>query len=84
MAESGVSGYEATIWFGLLAPAGTPQAIVDRLSKEIGEVLVQPRLREQFSTIQLTPSTPQAFAALIAREIPKWRKVIQGARIAVQ
>lgn len=84
LAESGVSGYEATIWFGLLAPAGTPQAIIDRLAKDIGEVLAQPRLRQQFSTIQLTPSTPQEFAALIAREIPKWRKVIQGAKIAVQ
>ena len=84
VAESGVPGYEATIWFGLLAPAGTPPAIVERLSKEVGEVLAQPKLRQQFSTIQLTPGTPQQFAALIAREIPKWRKVIQGARIEVQ
>jgi tripartite-type tricarboxylate transporter receptor subunit TctC len=84
VAESGVPGYEATIWFGLLAPAGTPSAIIDRLSKEVGEVLAQPKLRQQFSTIQLTPSTPQQFAALIAREIPKWRKVIQGARIEVR
>lgn len=84
VAESGVPGYEATIWFGLLAPAGTPSAIVERLSKEVGEVLAQPKLRQQFSTIQLTPSTPQQFAALIAREIPKWRKVIQGAKIEVQ
>ena len=84
VAESGVPGYEATIWFGLLAPAGTPPAIVDRLAKEVGAVLAQPKLRQQFSTIQLTPGTPQQFAALIAREIPKWRKVIQGARIEVQ
>lgn len=84
IAESGVPGYEATIWFGLLAPAGTPPAIVERLSKEVGAVLAQPKLRQQFSTIQLTAGTPQQFAALIAREIPKWRKVIQGARIEVQ
>jgi len=84
LAESGVPGYEATIWFGLLAPAGTPTAIVKRLSADIGKVLSQSRLREQFSTVEMTPSTPEAFAAHIAREIPKWRKVIQGAKIAFE
>jgi tripartite-type tricarboxylate transporter receptor subunit TctC len=84
LAESGVPGYEATIWFGLLAPAGTPTAIVNRLSADTGKALAQPRLREQFSTLDATPSTPQAFAALIEREIPKWRKVIEGAKIAFE
>ena len=82
--EAGVPGYEATIWFGLLAPAGTPAAIVSRLSQAIGIALAQPRVREQFTTLDITPSTPEAFAALIAREIPKWRKVIQSARITVE
>jgi tripartite-type tricarboxylate transporter receptor subunit TctC len=82
VAESGVPGYEATIWFGLLAPAGTPQAIVTRLSQEIGRALAHPRMHEQFPTVDITPSTPQGFAALIAREIPKWRKVIHGANIS--
>ena len=63
IAESGVPGYEATIWFGLLAPAGTPAAIVTRLSQDIGKVLAQPRMREQFSTVDITPSTPEGFAA---------------------
>jgi tripartite-type tricarboxylate transporter receptor subunit TctC len=84
IAESGVPGYEATIWFGLLAPAGTPQNIVNRLSQEIGKALAQPRMREQFPTVDITSSTPAAFAALIAREIPKWRKVIQNAKIAAE
>lgn len=84
LAESGVPGYEATIWFGLLAPAGTPQAVVNRLSQEIGKVLAQNALRERFSTVDLTPSTPEAFAEHIHREIPKWRKVVAGARLAPQ
>jgi tripartite-type tricarboxylate transporter receptor subunit TctC len=84
LTEAGVPGYEATIWFGLLAPAGTPAAIVSRLSQAIGIALAQPRVREQFTTLDITPSTPEAFAALIAREIPKWRKVIQSARITVE
>ena len=84
LAESGVPGYEATIWFGLLAPAGTPQAVINRLSQEIGKVLAQNAMRERFSTVDLTPSTPEAFAGHIRREIPKWRKVVAGARLAPQ
>jgi tripartite-type tricarboxylate transporter receptor subunit TctC len=84
VAESGVSGYEATIWFGILAPAGTPAAIVNRLSQDIGKVLGQGRVREQFSTVDITPTTPGGFAAHIAREIPKWRKVIQSGKITIE
>ena len=83
IAESGVPGYEATIWFGILAPAGTPTTIVNRLSADINKVLAQPRLREQFNTLEITPTTPEGFAALIKREIPKWRKVIEGAKITL-
>jgi tripartite-type tricarboxylate transporter receptor subunit TctC len=83
LSEAGVPGYEATIWFGLLAPAGTPTAIVTRLSQDIAKVLMQARVRDQFSTLDVTPSTPDAFAALIRHEIPKWRKVIDGARITM-
>lgn len=81
LAESGVPGYESTIWFGLLAPAGTPRPIVDRLSQEIGKVLQQKTLRERFNTVDLTPTTPEGFAAHIQREIPKWRKVVTEAKI---
>jgi len=79
--ESGVPGYESTIWFGILAPAGTPGAIVTRLSQDIHKVLAQPQMRERFSTGDITPSTPEAFAELIQREIPKWRKVFEAAKI---
>ena len=84
LAESGAPGYEATIWFGLLAPAGTPAAILTRLSNDINKVLSQPRMREQFSTVEITPSSPDGFASLIKREIPKWRKVIEGAKITME
>jgi tripartite-type tricarboxylate transporter receptor subunit TctC len=84
IAESGVPGYESTIWFGVLAPAGTPAAIVNKLSQDIGRVLAQPRMREQFSTVDMTPTTPEGFAAHIAREIPKWRKVINDGKIVME
>ncbi|MFZ9149915.1 MAG: Bug family tripartite tricarboxylate transporter substrate binding protein [Burkholderiales bacterium] len=81
LSEAGVKGYEATIWFGLLAPAGTPQQIVGRLSQEIGKALQQKTLRERFNTVDLTPTTPEGFADHIKREMPKWRKVVTEAKI---
>ena len=78
---AGVPGYEATIWFGLLAPAATPATIVTRLSQEIGRVLNQKTMRERFNTVDLTPTSPEGFADLIRREIPKWRKVVITAKI---
>src|SRR6266487_2392945 len=79
--EAGLPGYESTLWFGILAPAKTPGAIVARLSGDIGRVLAQAELRERFNTVDFTPSTPEEFAAFIQSEIPKWRKVFQTAKI---
>jgi len=79
--EAGLPGYESTLWFGILAPARTPAAIVARLSGDIGKVLAQAELRERFNTVDVTPSTPEEFAELIRREIPKWRKVFEAAKI---
>lgn len=81
MQEAGLPGFESTLWFGMLAPANTPAAIVHRLSEEIRKVLGQAELRERFNTVDFTPSTPQEFAGLIQREIPKWRKVFQAAKL---
>ncbi|MGZ8268274.1 MAG: tripartite tricarboxylate transporter substrate binding protein [Burkholderiales bacterium] len=79
--ESGVPGYEAIAWQGLLAPAGTPQAVVARVNAEFVKVLKQPdivsKLNEQgFETVA---STPEWFAAYIKTEIQKWTKVIRAA-----
>jgi tripartite-type tricarboxylate transporter receptor subunit TctC len=82
MQEAGVPGYESTIWFGIVAPARTPPAVIARLSQEIGKALAQPALRERFSTGDVTPSTPEEFSAHIEREIPKWRKVFSAAGIS--
>src|SRR5436190_2689531 len=79
--ESGLPGFDATLWFGILAPAKTPTAIVGRLSADIGKVLAQAELRERFNTVDVTPSTPEEFADLIRREIPKWRKVLEAVKI---
>ena len=81
MQEAGVAGYETTIWFGVVAPAGTPAAVVNRLSLEINKALAQPVMRERVGAVHLIGGTPAAFAAHIRAEIPKWRKVIESARI---
>jgi tripartite-type tricarboxylate transporter receptor subunit TctC len=79
--EAGLPGYEATLWFGILAPAKTPVAIVNRLSRDINNVLGQPAMHQRLSSGDITPSTPEEFADLIKREIPKWRKVFESAKI---
>jgi tripartite-type tricarboxylate transporter receptor subunit TctC len=83
VAESAVPGYEAIAWQGLLAPAGTPRAVVSRIQSEFARVLKQPeitaRLAEQgYETVA---STPEWFAAYIKTEIAKWSKVIKAAGI---
>lgn len=79
IAESGVPGYDYAPWYGILAPAGTPRAIVMRLNREIGQIINTPEMKERFRKqgIDLVTSTPEAFAELIRREIPKWREIVK-------
>jgi len=83
MQEAGVAGYEAGSWFGLLAPAGTPKDIVQKLSVETARILKLPEVNERLSALGATPvgGTPEEFAAFIRSEQAKWRKVIQQANI---
>jgi tripartite-type tricarboxylate transporter receptor subunit TctC len=85
LAESGVPGYESNGWFAILAPAGTPPAIINRLNAELNAVLRSPEIRERFASAWLEPlpSTPGELAALMKTETVKWAKVIKdsGARI---
>jgi len=83
MAESGYPGFEAVPWFGLMAPAGTPPAIIDRLHREAAKIMQMPDVRKKLSDIgaDAIGGTPAELAALIEREIPQWAKVIKGAGI---
>jgi tripartite-type tricarboxylate transporter receptor subunit TctC len=85
LAESGVPGYDAVGWFGILAPAGTPPAVLTRLNAEITAVLRLPEIRERFAAAALEPlpSTPDYMAQLMRTEAIKWAKVIKdsGAKV---
>ena len=78
-------GFEATSWFGLLAPAGTPPDIVNRIQQEVARSLQSPAIKEKMLAQGAIPSgnTPQAFAALIDAEIRKWAPVVKasGAKV---
>lgn len=86
IAEAGVPGYEATQWFGMLAPAGTPADIVSRLHKEVVRVLAIPDMRERFAADGAEPvgSTPEEFLAYIRSETAKWAGVIKQAGIKAE
>lgn len=82
IAESGVPGYETGGWFGVIAPAGTPPAIVKRLHTEIAAVMNDPAVRERVLQIGIEPlaTTPEEFASFIRAEIPKWKRVIEASK----
>lgn len=86
VAEAGVPGYDSGAWFGLLAPAGTPRAIVEKLSAETARILKLPDVSKRISELGAEPvgSTPAQFTALIKDEIAKWAKVIKDANVELQ
>jgi len=83
LAESGLPGFDATLTYGLLAPAGTPRAIVDRLNKELRAALASDEVRARIIAEggEPEPTTPEQHAAVIDREESKWSAVIRAAGI---
>jgi len=78
MNESGLPGYEVSAWFGLLAPAGTPKAVVDALYSNIAAILKSPGMDKQLLDLGAEPggNTPEAYAAQIVSDVEKWKKVV--------
>ena len=79
LAEAGIAGYEMSQWYGLLAPAGTPMPVVDKLAREIAAVLQSPEIKETYEQagVEPTSSTPDQFAAFIRSEIPRWGRLVR-------
>jgi tripartite-type tricarboxylate transporter receptor subunit TctC len=79
MAEAGVAGFTSEVWFGLLAPAGTPRDVVDRLNAALVKTASTPDMRAKLAEegFDVTTDTPEEFRAFIAAEITKWADVIK-------
>jgi tripartite-type tricarboxylate transporter receptor subunit TctC len=85
LAESGLKDFDASAWFGLLAPAGTPREVVTRVQQDVARILATAEMRERFAGqgAAPVPNTSEEFAAFIRSEIEKWSKVVKfsGARV---
>jgi tripartite-type tricarboxylate transporter receptor subunit TctC len=81
--ESGLPGFEAGIWNGLIAPAHTPQAVIDKLYASVAKIIQSPDTRDRILGMGADPviSTPAEFAAFIAAELKKWTKVIKDSGV---
>lgn len=86
MAESGYPNFEAVAWFGLLAPAGTPAPIVERLNKEVNAIILSPEMRARLASMGaiVVGNTPEEFSRFIGAEVKKWAPVTVRAQIRVE
>jgi tripartite-type tricarboxylate transporter receptor subunit TctC len=86
LAEAGVPGYEYITWYGLLAPAGVPRPVIERLNRATVAALANPEIQQRFVSQGLDPrsSTPAEFAAHFKSEVEKWTKVVRAAKIEQQ
>ena len=86
VAEQGFPGYEAATWTGLLAPAGTPPEIVERIYRECARIIAQPEVRERIIALGNEPvgNTPEEFAKELAADAPRWREIAAKAGIRVE
>jgi tripartite-type tricarboxylate transporter receptor subunit TctC len=83
IAEAGVPGYDSTIWLGIMAPAGTPKPIIDKLNAEINKAINRPDVREAWDKQGAVPlaMTPAEFDAYLRKDIDKWAQVVKSAGI---
>ena len=86
MAEAGINGQEAETMQGLLAPAGTPKAIIERLHREVVKIVTLPETRDKLLSMGFDPvgNTPEQFSGYINTEINRWGKVIRDAKLKIE
>ena len=82
IAETGLKGFEANNWYGVVVPAKTPRPIIDRLNKDVTTALMMPDVKELLfkQGLDVAPDSPEAFGAYIKSETVKWAKVIKSRR----
>jgi tripartite-type tricarboxylate transporter receptor subunit TctC len=79
LVESGVPGFDAVVFFGFLAPAGTPRPVVERIHREVVRALAMPDVREKLTAMgnEIVGNTPEQFGEQIAAEVAKWQKLVR-------
>ena len=83
VSEAGVPGYEFTEWWGLMAPAGTPREVVNKLSTALATVVTRPDMKERFAALGAEPLSegPEKFAVRVQDDVAKYAKIVKDARI---
>ena len=83
VAEQGVPGFAVNVWFGVFAPRGTPQDIVQKINGKIKRQLNDPQIAKQMLDIglEVNPSTPEELGATLKRDIPRWREIVTEAGV---
>jgi tripartite-type tricarboxylate transporter receptor subunit TctC len=86
LSELGIPGIEVDMWYGFLAPHGTPRDIIAKLNAELKAILAMPDIHASFATQGLDPatSTPEEFQTMIERDVVKWARVVQQAKISAE
>ncbi len=86
MQESGVAGYDASVWLAMLAPSGTPKEIVNRLNSEIAKIMATPETRKAMfdAGVEVSLSTPEGLTELMTSEMVKWGKVVKDTGVKIE
>ena len=83
MAEAGLPGFDASLYYGLVAPAGTPRPIIDKLNKALREALASDEVKRQLSNdgTEITPGTPEDYVDFIDKDEKKWSQLIKASGV---
>ena len=86
VSESGVPGFEVSVWFGMQVPGATPTAIVNQVNRELANIYRQPEVTKRFNDqgVEVIASTPEEFSKLLQSEVTKWSKLIKDANIRIE
>ena len=86
LAEQGFADTVADNWYGLLAPAKTPPAVIARLQKELSAVLQSPFVKERYATLGIEPvgNSPEAFGAQVRDDLARWGQVVKAANVKLE
>ena len=87
VAEAGLPGFEISAWYGMLAPAGTPGAVITRLHREVLKLLQTPELKERWLALGadiVYQNTPELYGSFLRNDLAKWAKVIKDANVRVE